>query len=322
MTVETILKELGAHFFTLGKTELNYGPHGRMLLRNLEKHWFLHCVTMSPYNIFLADKFSDILKLDLISKDGSPFGIANIENVKNSWNQSILPSGYKLNTHRTSKVTIFNDSLGSKDLFHKVEKERKVWWRKLARYPSRFTLTEAKKVTNVETVEIEAQFPFGNVVVETVTRSTNMQKLSLQVEKDLSKTQMVEHATSLDWGFLALLCDAYNSKEPSETRIHSRLAPYKATFRLTLSENDVLTNAEKASLNRFMLYLNNTLRMKGFDTILTNSERTIDTSFVPFTILIDKTSIENGIVHITNRSTTLSQAVHVTELVKYISMHC
>ena len=320
-TITHVLKELSANFISLAEHGLVYGPQGRMLLKNLEDHWLLHCVTMSRYNTFLSDK--SVNDFDFVTKTGMsdlPFGLAKIKSSKNDWNQSIAPTASKLNLHRTAEIYVFNNDIETKDLYHKVQKERKIWWRKLAQNPSKFKVTEPRKIRNVDLVDIEAHFPFGAVTVERIAYHTDVRKILSQIDKkDFVDIQMVEHIVSLDWGCLALLCDAYDTDKSTKMRIHSKLAPHKVAFYIK-KYNEM--NSQDDDLNRFVLYLNNMLRTKGLNTILTSSERVIDTCLVPFIVLVDRTSLENGIIHVTNRSTTLSEAIHITDLVKYISMHC
>lgn len=348
-TITHVLKELSANFISLAEHGLVYGPQGRMLLKNLEDHWLLYCVTMSRYNTFLSDKC--VNDFNFITKTGMsdiPFGLAKIKNSRNDWNQSIMPTVSKLNLHKTAEIYVFNNNIETKDLYHKVQKERKIWWRKLAQNPSKFKVTEPRKIKNVDLVDIEAHFPFGTVTVERIAYHTDVRKLLSQVsypffidsqsckslgirdrlyglfyfqvdKKDFVDIQMVEHIVSLDWGCLALLCDAYDMDKSTKMHIHSKLAPHKVAFYIK-KYNEM--NSQDDDLNRFVLYLNNMLRTKGLNTILTSSEQVIDTCLVPFIVLVDRTSLENGIIHVTNRSTTLSEAIHITDLVKYISMHC
>ena len=320
-TITHVLKELSANFISLAEHGLVYGPQGRMLLKNLEDHWLLHCVTMSRYNTFLSEKC--VNDFNFVTKTGMsdiPFGLAKIKSSRNDWNQSIVPTVSKLNHHKTAEIYVFNNNIETKDLYHKVQKERKIWWRKLAQNPSKFKVTEPRKIKNVDLVDIEARFSFGTVTVERIAYHTDVRKLLAQIDKkDFVDIQMVEHIVSLDWGCLALLCDAYDMDKSTKMHIHSKLAPHKVAFYIK-KYNEM--NSQDDDLNRFVLYLNNMLRTKGLNTILTSSEQVIDTCLVPFIVLVDRTSLENGIIHVTNRSTTLSEAIHITDLVKYISMHC
>ncbi|XP_054015899.1 DNA polymerase subunit gamma-2, mitochondrial [Hylaeus anthracinus] len=319
MNMKHALAKLGANFVSLTEQKFAYGPQGSMVLRNLEEQWFLHCVTMSRYNIFLSEKVSDTLNFIVKSSTSDvPFGLAVIENSKNSWNQSVAIDS-KWKHQRIGTITIFNNDMESKDLYHKLQKERRIWWRKLAQRPSRFKVTEPKKKKNLDTVDIEAQFPFGTVVVEKITYHTDIQKMFSEIDnkKDFTNVQMVEHTVCLDWGCLALLCDAYDTDESARMQIHFKLAPHKVAICIEERKNDVGND----DLNRFVLYLNNMLRTKGLNTILT-SPCVVDTCLVPFVVLVHRTSLENGIIRITNRSTTLSEAIHITDLANYIIKYC
>ncbi|CAK9797741.1 DNA polymerase subunit gamma-2, mitochondrial [Anthophora plagiata] len=310
MTIIELLKELSGHFINFTEHGFTYGPQGRMLLKNLEEHWFLHCVTMSRYNVFLSDEFSDTL--NFITKTATsdvPFGLATVKKSKHSWMEN-ASHVQKLNHHRTAEVAILNNEGEAEGLFRDVQKERKIWWRRLAQCPSRFKLTEAKKGRNVDTVDIKAQFSFGNVIVERISYHSDVQKLFQMSEKDFSGVRMVEHVMSLDWGSLALLCDARDAK----MHVRSMLAPHKVAFRVEDAQSD--------DLNRFVLYLNNMLKTRGLSTILTSSEEVVEACLVPFVVSVDTSSLENGIVRVRDRSTTLYEAVHITDLAKYLIARC
>ncbi|XP_031838573.1 DNA polymerase subunit gamma-2, mitochondrial [Nomia melanderi] len=323
MSITQILREISANFINFTEHSFIYGPQGKMLLRNLEEHWFLHAITMSSYNIFLSEKFTDSLNFITKNPMGKiPFGLATIKDSKTSWNENIEPVASNLKHHKTMEIVIFENNINAKNLYHKMQKERKAWWRRLAQKPSRFKITETKKVDNFDLVDIEAQFPYDTITVEKIAYHTDVHKLLTQIDnkKDLDDIQMVEHVLSLDWGCLALLCDAYDVDERATIRIHSKLAPHKVAIHIKNLQNE--TNIGNDDLNRFVLYLNNMLRTKGLNTILTTSEEVVNVCLVPFIVLVDRTSLENGIIHVTNRSTTLNQAIHITDLVKYITMHC
>lgn len=181
MNIANILKELSPHFINFTTQGLKYGPQGKMLLKNLEEQWFLHCITMSRYNMFLSDEFNDSINFITKTKMSDiPFGLATIKNVKYQWDSNIATTIQKSNSHRVAETAIFNDA-ETKDLFYKIQKERKIWWRKLAQNPSRFKLSEVKKIKNYTIVDIEAQFSFGNLILERITYHTDVQKLFSQV---------------------------------------------------------------------------------------------------------------------------------------------
>ncbi|XP_011329074.1 DNA polymerase subunit gamma-2, mitochondrial isoform X1 [Ooceraea biroi] len=321
MNLEAILRIASPHFLNLCERIFTYGPQGKLLLRNLEEHWYTHCVTMPRYNVFPCDTIADTLQLlRSSSMDSAPFALAVIATSRSAWNEPLLPAG-RVSSHKIAKVNVIVDASESKSLLQRKQRERKVWWRKLVQSPSRFVLAEAKKAKGFDVTEIEAQFPFGNITVETITHYPGMRKLFPQTENskdNVADVHIVEHVTSLDWGCLALLCDSYMSNKSTRAYIHPKLSPYKTVFRIVKREDDADADAE--DLNRFVLYLNNMLRTRGISTVLTDVEEIVEMCLIPFIVSVDGTSLKNGIVHVKNRSTTLEEAVHVTDLVQYITL--
>ncbi|KAK2579066.1 hypothetical protein KPH14_002670 [Odynerus spinipes] len=317
---------IGTTFMNFSPNGFTYGSQGYMLLRNIETHWFQHCITMLPYNVFITttDKFKHTLKvLDDMSINDIPYGLAMIEDSKTSWNQFILPLECKVTSHKIAKTITFVHKTQSKDLFYKKQRERKMWWRKLTENPSRFILTEVKGQKNRDIIDIEVKFPFGNIIVESIIYHHDVQKLLVEATNckyDVTNVHMIEHVASLDWGCLALLFDSCECDESNRILLHPKISPYKVAFYIARESNEIDLDIEK--LNRFIMYLNNTLKTKGLEAILTNTKEVIEMCLVPFVVTVAKTSLKNGIVHITNRSTTLAEAIHFTDLPKYVASQC
>lgn len=184
--IEKMIKDLGIGFLKLDKN-FSFGSHGELLRRHLEKIWFNNCVTMPPYNVsFLSSSDGISQTFTTIKESGAtdrPMGIAVIENVKNSWNLDLLKN-IKPSIHKSAKVTIITDSTEAKNLYHKKQRERKVWWRKLSREPSIFAATEIKKIkNNIDTTEIRGNFSFGSILLETITHQQEPKKIFSHVSK-------------------------------------------------------------------------------------------------------------------------------------------
>lgn len=324
--MDHILKIIGTTFMTFSKNGFTYGSQGNMLFRNVEAHWFQHCITKSQYNVFMTttDKLKHTLKvLNDMNINDLPYGLAMIEDSKVVWNQFILPPDCKMTSHKIAKTNTFIHKTHSKDLFYKKQRERKMWWRKLTQNPSRFVLTELRGQKNRDIIDIEVRFPFGNVIVESVIYQRDLQKLLAEATNckyDITDVHMIEHIASLDWGCLALLSDSFEYGKTNQTLLNPKISPYKVAFCITKESNETDLDIEK--LNRFIIYLNNTLRTKGFETLLTSTKEVIEMCLVPFVVTVAKTSLKNGIIHIKSRSTTLAEAIHFTDLVKYVASHC
>lgn len=137
----------------------------------------------------------------------------------------------------------------------------------------------------------------------------------------MTDAKAVEQVAFLDWGCLALLCDGF--KLPSDDlqlQIHPKLSPYKATFVISDSGDDL--DSDKEDLKDLISHLNGLLRTGGINTITLRSRDYLKDLQVPFIINVDKTSLKNGIVHVKNKFTTLVESVHMSRLVEHISSLC
>lgn len=132
---------------------------------------------------------------------------------------------------------------------------------------------------------------------------------------------MIEHIASLDWGCLTMLCDGFEATgNTAELKLHPKLSPYKVGFYLEHTEDQEDSKSQQKS--RLILYLNNLLKAKGVESVLTRSKRGIETFHVPLTVTVDDESLQNGIVKVTSHLTTIAESVHVTDLPKYVAARC
>uniref|UniRef100_A0A0C9RMJ2 Polg2 protein n=1 Tax=Fopius arisanus TaxID=64838 RepID=A0A0C9RMJ2_9HYME len=325
MTLEKILEDVGSAFLKLERGFL-FGPQGRLLRRNVEELWYRYCVVMPPYNVFLSaiDGMSETLgTLQRVGAGEKPFGIAALEESKSCWNGETLSEAYKL-PHRVGRVTVVASATEGKDLFHRKQRERKVWWRKFSREPKRFQFAEAKRSTkNKEIIDIEAHFSFGKLLVESISHQQDVKRIFKDQnvsDKSLENVHIVEHTASLDWGSLAFLCDAYTPRGISGTcqvKLHPKFSPYKVGFH-------VCENVDSKSLekSRLLLYLNNLVKAEGIETVVTTSKIGMESLQVPLVVHVDETTLQNGIVKVWSQLTTLHESVHITDLTKYVSSRC
>ncbi|KAF7994213.1 hypothetical protein HCN44_001346 [Aphidius gifuensis] len=325
MIIKNIINNIGSSFLKLDKKFI-YGFNGELLCRHMEKLWFNKCITMPAYNVTylrtsdnINDTLNDIKKFGIINK---PLGIGVIEETKNLWNHDIIEPTKSL-VHKTGKVTIITDSSDGKNLYHKLQRERKIWWRKLSREPSRFKLTEVKKIkTTIDSVEIKAHFPFGSILVETINYQQEPRKFFSKIEAPYPECQIIEHETSFDWGCLSFICDAYTNLDDDEKfqlKFNPKLAPYKVGICIEKNpDNDDKFN-EKLKL---LKYLNNKLKLESIETITTNDNEQLENFHVPIIVKIDDSSFDNGIVKVWSQSTTIYELVHLSDLTRHVISRC
>ncbi|XP_015109961.1 DNA polymerase subunit gamma-2, mitochondrial-like [Diachasma alloeum] len=328
MTLERVLKDLGTGFLSLERGFV-FGPQGQLLRRNIEELWYRHCVVQPPYNVFLSapDRISETLgtlwRAGALQK---PFGVAVLEEARTSWNGSVLPEGCRVPSHSLGRVTVVTEATGAKDLYHRKQRERKVWWRKFSREPKRFQFTEARRISkSKEVIEVQAQFAFGGVVLETICYQQDAKRIFKErneIEKFLGNVHTVEHTASLDWACLAFLCDAYTPADattPCQLKLHPKFTPYKVGFQIHPPDDPDSKSQEKS---RLLLYLNNLVKAEGIETVVTTSECGLTALQVPLVVVVDDTTLQNGLIRVWSQLTTLHETIHITHLTKYVSARC
>ncbi|XP_011496840.1 PREDICTED: DNA polymerase subunit gamma-2, mitochondrial isoform X2 [Ceratosolen solmsi marchali] len=257
-----------------------------------------------------------------IGLNNVPFGIANIDNVKNIWNKSINLE--KNVQHRIAKITTVyesDDAIGSvKDLFYKKQRERKSWWRQISENPSIYHIREGEQKRGEEHIEIEAQFPFGNIVVEKIHFKKNASAILPGISKT-SNLRIVEHITSLDWACLTILCDGYIEIEGSkELQIHPQLSPYKAYCKANISPED--DDIVKEDLNDLTLYVIELLREKGVESVIMNNVKKPEVFRVPYIITVNNESLKSGLVKLVCQRTLCGETVHITDMAQRMYNLC
>lgn len=129
--------------------------------------------------------------------------------------------------------------------------------------------------------------------------------------------QVVTCETYLERIAFTYLCDAFekfgNSSKYNIMRFSRQLAPYKATFIVTGKSEDTIQN-----LKELVLLLAKKIRKCGISTLVlpdmcsatveSQIERN-DSLGIPYTILLNETTLKDGIISIRNRDTTLTVSV-------------
>lgn len=98
------------------------------------------------------------------------------------------------------------------------------------------------------------------------------------------------------------------------------MSPYKIGFFIQPSTEELDSKSQEKS--RLLLYLNNQLKSKGIETIVTKTREAIKSFQVPLIVTVDDASLQNGIVQVWSQLTTLAESVHITNLCNYVLKRC
>ncbi|XP_051888894.1 DNA polymerase subunit gamma-2, mitochondrial [Pristis pectinata] len=223
-------------------------------------------------------------------------------------------------------------------------RQRLLWWRKFARSPSSFTAIDSQDNDGIKGTALYFTFPWGKEPIETLInlgdkdllREHHGNKSSLQ-GRDGRRT-VVPHVLSvsgnLDRGVMAFLCDSLQltEKVDSKLRINQKkvlkLHPFLAPFKVALDMGKGPTIELRQvceGLFQELVEKKVTVWPGYLETMHMSLEQLsikYDEMGVIFTIVVNETTLENGLVQLRNRDTTMKEMGHISEvrdfLIKYI----
>ncbi|XP_006814771.1 DNA polymerase subunit gamma-2, mitochondrial-like [Saccoglossus kowalevskii] len=219
------------------------------------------------------------------------------------------------------------------------QRERIIWWRKFAGYPSKFHLTDIKMTETQQTVDIQYEFPWGVDSVEIITNRGDVDLVELERQSGINMQGrygrkvvtpvVIETTAGLDRGMLAYLLDAYQEKERSDTRgklkerkilrLHMKITPIKVVVHPIKNTRELREISE---------HLAKELRLSGVNTLYVCDAMTLDQHLVrfdemgvPFTVIINEGTLKTGVIGMRSRDTALREQMHITEVKTLLLEH-
>ncbi|XP_034241987.1 DNA polymerase subunit gamma-2, mitochondrial [Thrips palmi] len=338
-------------------SSLKFGPIGEFLVNNVRQEWYLGNVIDRNDNVFPIHSHASQLsglgieepfcQIKSLCQGVLPFGIAQTicdgTLIHKQINDTTPPHAAFNPSHRTClRSLLFVSPTDGRQKFYTWQQKRKMWWRKFSSHPGRFSLSdiietrsEDKNVDgNDLRVNILAEFDWGPTIVETVHLSSlsssqlsNEQLEALKVKQGHKHVlpDVVECILSLEVASLAFLCDAFSeSSKRLLLRLHRRLAPLKVGFVVNLSDSSVSDR-----LLEVAKHLSLSLRQKAVSTLMLpdiikkSQDLQInrnDEMGIPFTIILSDSTLNDGIIHLYSRETTLKEQVHISKVPDYVKL--
>ncbi|XP_031346500.1 DNA polymerase subunit gamma-2, mitochondrial [Photinus pyralis] len=308
------------------------GPVGALLRRNLETEWFYNLVINRETSVFMNEgSFVDTYEFARrVCQERSPFGVAEV--VKDTEDLFDL-DGHFFHKPRYLLTTVFVPPSLSTQFFHDWQRLRRTWWRKLSAYPGRYAFSDLQTNGDSQLLQIRAEYESEKVLVESLRFNQEPHPLltpeQLFVRDGRKKVQAhyISSNISLDNMLLNCIWDAYDEpdfigKPRPLLRFHRKLAPYKISFAISATKSSTLEE-----LSSLALYLCRKLRdghvsclllPMTIKTTLESQWAPYDEMGVPYTVILNETTLKNGISLLRSRDTTLKEQVHVTKLPAYV----
>ncbi|NWH62730.1 DPOG2 polymerase, partial [Geococcyx californianus] len=224
-------------------------------------------------------------------------------------------------------------------------RQRLQWWRKFAVSPSNFSSSDFQDEEGRKGFNLHYRFPWGTETIETLTNLGDTELLQMY-PGDSSKLQgrdgrknVIPYVLSvngnLDRGVLAYLFDSLQLAENPLTKkknsqrkvlkLHPCLAPLKVALDVGKGPTTELRQVCQGLFNE--LSENSISVWPGYlETMQVSLEQLYtkyDEMSVLFTVLITDATLENGIVQLRSRDTTMKEMMHISRLkdflIKYIT---
>ncbi|XP_060619086.2 DNA polymerase subunit gamma-2 [Anolis sagrei] len=224
-------------------------------------------------------------------------------------------------------------------------RQRLQWWRKFAICPSNFSSSHHHDEEGRRGSNLYYSFPWGKELIETLRSLGDNELLKIYPGKESQlhgrdgRKSMVPHILSvngnLDIGVLAYLFDGFQLGENALTRkkaqqrkvlkLHPSLTPIKVALDVARGPT---TELRQVCQGLFSELLENGISvwpgyLETMPLTLEQLYTKYDEMSILFTILVSEATLENGVVQLRNRNTTMKEMMHISRLkdflTKYIS---
>lgn len=291
-------------------------------------------------NLFQGALEQFVPTFELVSRK-LPFGVAEA----GPCFQPSDGSGCPGEVTQTSLVWFCSPRTSSQWLDHWT-RQRLKWWRKFALSPSHFSSSEVPADELIEVasrgVKILYSFPWGQETLETLWSRGDTELLHTH-EGVHSKLQCrdgrksVPHVVSLtgnmDRGVLAFLSNSFQQLKPDDgkqkllqrkiLKLHPVLTPVKVALNISRGATLELRQVCEGLLQEFQEVKISTWRgyLETLPTSMEQLNAKYDEMGVLFTVVISENTLENGLLQVRSRDTTIKETMHISEIRKFLSRY-
>ncbi|XP_004693498.1 PREDICTED: DNA polymerase subunit gamma-2, mitochondrial [Condylura cristata] len=284
--------------------------------------------------------------LDLVNKK-LPYGLAQIGVCFHPVSETKhTPDGVKRIGEKTEASLVwFTSARTASQWLDFWLRHRLLWWRKFAVSPSNFSSSDCQDEEGRKGNTLYYNFPWGKEPIETLWNLGDRELLHMypgngsKLHGRDGRKNVVPSVLSvtgdLDRGLLAYLYDSFQLTENSFTRkknlhrkvlkLHPCLAPIKVALDVGRGPTVELRQVCQGLFNE--LLENGISVWPGYlETMQSSMEQLYskyDEMSILFTILITEATLENGLVNLRSRDTTMKETMHISKvkdfLAKYIA---
>ncbi|XP_032562411.1 DNA polymerase subunit gamma-2, mitochondrial [Chiroxiphia lanceolata] len=282
--------------------------------------------------------------LELVNKR-LPCGLAQIGVCFHSLPESEQPKGNltRIGERTTSLLAWFSSPRTSGQWLDYWLRQRLQWWRKFAVGPSNFSSSDFHDEEGRRGFKLHYKFPWGTETIETLKNLGDTELLQMypgESSKLLGRDgrkNVIPHVLSmngnLDRGVLAYLFDSLQLAENPLTtkknsqrkvlKLHPCLAPLKVALDVGKGPTTELRQVCQGLFNE--LTENRISVWPGYlETVPVSLEQLYtkyDEMSILFMILITDATLENGVVQLRSRDTTMKEMMHISRLKDFLTKY-
>lgn len=258
-----------------------------------------------------------------------PFSISQELSSQNQISQSdvVFPMQHIL------RRSYFVSSSFSRETFHQIQRQHKIWWMKYGASPGKYAISDQKS---------EALYKFVSIRSSVGECAIDVERLKLFSLKDCIKDKeflnsflsripnrkkevipdVIETTVDLQVASLALLMDAVGLSE-DYTAFHRRSAPYQLALIVNGASKDLIDLAKYIELlvqqtDPKIEILNESKAAISNQNELISRFDKFDKIGIPYAIILDEKALESGLFQLRNRNTTLSETIHLSDVTNYL----
>lgn len=236
-------------------------------------------------------------------------------------------------TQHLLRTSYFVSNAVSRETFHQIQRQHKIWWMKYGASPGKYSISDQKSEDFYKFVSIRSSVEDEQMEVE------HLKLFSLKdciKEKEIVNSflarvpnrkkevipDVIESVVDLQIASLALLLDGVQLSG-DYTALHRRSAPYQLALIVSSFSKDLTDLARYIELLIHITepqieILNESEAAVCNETDLHIRFQKLDAIGVPYAIVLDEKSLESGMLQLRNRNTTLSETIHLSDVTNYL----
>lgn len=299
--------------------------------------------TDNRFNFIFSKQLHDGIRY-LCSKSTNQQYPAIWKTVQNVHVNNLNKGSFDVSTtkNRTYLITDYltHPAKGVTDFF-KAQRECKIWWMRFSTDPSKYYLdpykfsdiSESMLPPGTQSITIRSKLPYVTLDVESITlvpliKSQLEEKTNAILSNNTSGQDIapavIRSVIDLQAATSAVLFDSVDNEYENTLLLNRKLAPYQCVVACYHQGNKL------NDLKDLCLHINNVLsgsglRLKQENMIFTECYHKLDDELykcdslgIPYAVIINESSLQNGLLKLRSRDTTLEETIHISDFPTYL----